>query len=301
MNILLAFDGSQHSKMAAKMLDALHLGPDSTLCVLTVVPEHTFLGGVTIDRLSRGASARASVRKSQEERAATLAREAVDMLQAGPKLETTVSRGRPAEEIVREAHRRRTDMVALGAKGEGDPARFPLGSVAQKVVKYADCSVLLVRGEIRSIRRVLLATDGSKNSDAATRFLLNLPLPQKSEVCLVTVLQSHIAAWMHMPTLDLQVNQSLLAELQEAEARAAARIMTSTRRLFKEAGYGVTSMALKGEPAEEILAAATTINPDLIVFGAKGLSGMEAFLLGSVAQRLSRYAKHSVLIVRRRQ
>ncbi|MEJ2740285.1 MAG: universal stress protein, partial [Dehalococcoidia bacterium] len=66
-----------------------------------------------------------------------------------------------------------------------------------------------------------------------------------------------------------------------------------------EKGYKVTPLLLKGEPAEERLNAAETLNPELIVIGARGLTGIEAFFLGSVSQRVARFSKYSVLIVRK--
>jgi len=299
VKILLAIDGSKYSEMCAKTLKALKLSTQTEVTVMTVVPEHVFLGGLTIHMLRRGAAARRQTREAQEQKAAELVKEAVEMLRAsGIHAESVVRWGKPAEQILNEAGEMRADLVVIGARGTRDTQQFPLGSVAQKVMKYADASVLLVRDKYAKIRRVLLATDGSKYSEQVAQFLLDLPLPLTSEVVLVTALQSHIAAWLKTPTMDLETNQQLLAELQEAEEWKAWELLTKTKNQFKEKGYGVSSLVLKGEPAQEILFAASTINPDLIAVGAKGLTGVEAFLLGSVAQRLARFAKYSVLIGR---
>jgi nucleotide-binding universal stress UspA family protein len=59
-----------------------------------------------------------------------------------------------------------------------------------------------------------------------------------------------------------------------------------------------TATARLGVPAEEILNEAENTNPDLIVLGNKGTSGLARFLLGSTAERIVRYAKCSVLVVR---
>ena len=146
--------------------------------------------------------------------------------------------------------------------------------------------------------KILLAVDGSKDSDAVARFLLDLPLPGKSRIILVTVLQSHIAALVKMPTLDLETNQQLLAELQAAEELAARSLMDKTRKQFKGKGYDTESLVLRGDAAQEILTVAETLNPELIALGAKGLTGIEAFLLGSVSQRVARFSRYSVLLVR---
>jgi len=302
MRILLVVDGSPYSEMAIKLLKALQLSPQTEVTVMTVVPEHTFLGGITLNMLRGAGGAKERTLKAQEQKAAELLQKPVKTLRAtGLEVESLVCWGRPAEEVIKRARTRGAELVVIGAKGVDDPERFPLGSVAHKVMKYTDTSVLLVREKTTNIRRVLLATDGSKHSEVTARFLLHLPLPLKSQVFLVTVLQSHIAALMKMPTLDLETNQKLLEELQDKEESAARSLMAKTRRQFQEKGYEVSSMVLRGEPAEEILMAAETFTPELIALGAKGLTGIEAFLLGSVAQRVARFSRYSVLIVRQRE
>ncbi|MFC1977798.1 universal stress protein [Chloroflexota bacterium] len=149
-----------------------------------------------------------------------------------------------------------------------------------------------------AINRVLLATDGSKYSDMASRFLVDLPLPRRSEVIVITALQSHLAAWMKTPTLDFQTNQEIFARLQAAEESEARRITGKAEKQFRENGYKTASVVIRGGAGESILAAAKEYNPDIIAVGSKGLTGIASFLLGSVAERVARYANCSVLIGR---
>ena len=48
MKILLVIDGSSYSDMATKMVEAFQLPSRTEVTVLTVVPEHTFLGGIVV-------------------------------------------------------------------------------------------------------------------------------------------------------------------------------------------------------------------------------------------------------------
>ncbi len=57
-----------------------------------------------------------------------------------------VLEGTPFEEIVREARRRRADLIVMGTHGRTGVARFFLGSVAARVLALARCPVLTVRG-----------------------------------------------------------------------------------------------------------------------------------------------------------
>ena len=274
---------------------------------MTVIPEHTFLGGVTLSKLS-GASTK---RDWQEQKALELLKEPVKALTAGKlKVDSLVRWGNPAEEILKATNENSVSLVVMGAKGLTDPLPFRLGSVAQTVMKHAKASVLLVREKTSpteamptqdkraTIKRVLLATDGSRYSEAVVQVLLDLPLPRQCEVIVMTALQSHLAAWVKTPTLDFQTNQDLLVRLQEAEENEARKITTNAEKQFQTKGYRTASVVIKGGAAESILAAAKEYNPDIIALGSRGLSGIESFFLVVVADRVARYANCSVLIGR---
>src|SRR5678815_2257626 len=53
-----------------------------------------------------------------------------------------------------------------------------------------------------------------------------------------------------------------------------------------------------GKPAQEILGLAKEVGADLIIMGSKGLTGVERFVLGSVAEKVAREAGCTVEIAR---
>jgi len=307
VKILLVTDGSPYSDTATAMLDALCLSSGTGVTVMTVVPEHTFLGGITLGKL-RGVRLD---KDAQQQRALELLEATVQKIgNAGLKVESLVRWGNPAEETLKLAKEEGMSLIVMGAKGLAESLAFRLGSVAQSVMKHARASVLLVRETTAltdrvqaakkkaSVNRVLLATDGSRYSDAVSQFLLDLPLPQQCEVIVMTALQSHLTAWMKTPTLDFQNNQELLVKLQAAEESEARKITAKSEQQLKEKGYKTASVVLRGGAAESILAAAKEYKPDIVALGSRGMSGIESFLLGSVAERVARYADCSVLIGR---
>lgn len=297
MKILMPVDGSQYSRMAARMLLALKLSSRTEIEVMTVVPEQTFLGGLTLDNLWKKSRAGSQFRKVQEETATKFLEETVAMLRSGGlDPARLVSHGKPAERIIEKAEEMEADLVIMGAKGVSDTDRFPLGNVAQSVMRHAGCSVLLVKEEITRLRRVLVGVDGSGHSEAAIRLLIDLPIPHKAEVFLITALQSHTAALLKMP--DMEADQNILAELQASEETQAGILLERTERQFSDSGYNVSSFIRREEPASEILAFSKTLNPELVVVGAQGLTGIEPFLIGSVARRVARFSRYSVLIAR---
>ena len=66
---------------------------------------------------------------------------------ARSSIETAIEEGRPSLKIVEYARDHDVDMIVMGTHGRGPVAHFFLGSVAENVVRSADCPVLTVRGE----------------------------------------------------------------------------------------------------------------------------------------------------------
>jgi len=60
----------------------------------------------------------------------------------------------------------------------------------------------------------------------------------------------------------------------------------------------VDRVIIEGRPAEDILKLAGERKTDLIVVGGIGVTGLEKFLLGSVAEKVVRNSKVPVLVVR---
>ena len=312
MKILLVVDGSSYSDAATQMVEALRLPSKTEVTVLTVVPEHTFLGGITLDVIRGTTRAREKAQEEQQQKALELLQGTTQPFSKSElKVKTMVRWGNPVEEILKVSAENGTSLVVMGSKGLTDSLAFRLGNVALAVMKHAKTSVLLVRpksasvskairagGKRAVINRVLLATDGSKYSDRATQVLLDLPLPHQSELIAVTALQSHLAAWVKTPTLDFQTNREILVKLQTAEESEARKITATSEKQFQAKGYKTASVVLRGGAAESILTAAKEHNIDIIAVGSKGLTGIESLFLGSVAERVARHANCSVLIGR---
>jgi nucleotide-binding universal stress UspA family protein len=300
MKILLAVDGSRYSEAAVGLVGALKIGRKAEATLLTVIPEHVFLGGHTLaNLLGRSAALKTQIRKAEEERASELLAKPSKTLGArGFRVETVVRRGSPADEIIKTCRSIRADLAVIGFKGISDAPEFLLGNVAHKVIKYSPCSVLVAKKESKAIDRVLVPFDGSKHSHEAVQFLLRMPLPRHTEVLLLTVVQAFAAAFVRAYTSDLERDRQIIAGLQKAEEEAAQRLMTEAKSQFGKGGYKVSALVARGDPSQEILREAARHNADLIALGAKGLTGVRGFLLGSVAQRIARYARPSVLVVR---
>ena len=66
----------------------------------------------------------------------------------------------------------------------------------------------------------------------------------------------------------------------------------------RAANVEIESVILEGNPAKEIIDFAEKNDIDLIVMGTHGMTGIQRFLIGSVAENVVRHSKKSVLVVR---
>ena len=283
MNIVVAVDGSKYGKWAVEWANRLALQKPERITALHVVD----LTALTAPLMPHPAPAWDAPYIKQEtarleSQAHTVVKETKRLLaRFKPAGRVVVEHGSAASKILDHAKSAGT-LVVLGSRGLDALDRFMLGSVSTKIVHHAAGPVLVVKEPPRRIRRIVLATDGSKASDKALQFLLRHYRAQVrgGPPCDVTVL--HAMPLLRYP--ELKASGHALVD------RAAAQL--------KEAGYRVEPVFKIGHPADEILKFADRRKSDLIVTGARGRGVLARFLLGSVSTKLVQYSRCSTLIVR---
>ena len=60
-------------------------------------------------------------------------------------LQTEIAVGHPAEQIIHKAETSETDLIILGRKGMSMFEKLILGSISERVLRYAHCPVMVVR------------------------------------------------------------------------------------------------------------------------------------------------------------
>ncbi len=71
------------------------------------------------------------------------------LLAKGLKVETLITRGDPASEIVKIAKQKAADIIVIATHGKTGWRHLAFGSVAEKVVRTASCPVLSIRCAVR--------------------------------------------------------------------------------------------------------------------------------------------------------
>ncbi len=148
IHVLLAMDGSQDSWNAVAFLKTLHLPCSSHLTILHVVEKPAALialawvsAHIDTTTFSEDCS-----RTGQQAGAQLLGNTQRDLMQEGFTVETKLTEGHAADEILKVAHTVRADLIVVGSKGVTGLRRLMmLGGVSHKVVRHARCSVLVVR------------------------------------------------------------------------------------------------------------------------------------------------------------
>jgi nucleotide-binding universal stress UspA family protein len=206
----------------------------------------------------------------------------------------------PVEAIIEEARRRRGGVIVVGSRGLGLARRLMLGSVSRGVVRRANCPVLVVKGRRRRIKRVLLATDGSRNASRALGFLLaRLEPPAGARVRVVRVLEPVLPRTRAL--LPAPIRRAVIAAAARANAeraRQARREVAGAAVLLKRAGWRARGIVREGVPLVELLREAVASRADLLVVGARGTGGVARLLLGSVAEGVLDRSPVPVLLVK---
>lgn len=207
-----------------------------------------------------------------------------------------IERGSAYAEIVRRAESWGADYIAVGNHGRTGLARVVLGSVAERVVEHAHCSVLVAR-PVQKPGVVLVATD---LSDAS------LPAVTEGAAAARRLGARLVVASTIEWTDPLSVAASELIGVAPAvappEVRATARdaLRATLEQALVRVGATGEVRVLEGSAASELVRTADELAAELVVVGARGRTGLLRLALGSVAERVVRSASSSVLTVRHR-
>jgi nucleotide-binding universal stress UspA family protein len=145
------------------------------------------------------------------------------------------------------------------------------------------------------IKKILWATDGSKESEEALGWAEILALPFGATVIGLNVLESPNLDTLEMPA-DLRKEISLVeSEMGKKEARRLTRI----KNILAKKGIRAEMRILRGVPHEEIVKSARGRGVDLIAMGKTALTPWGRMLVGSTTASVIREVHIPVLTARR--
>lgn len=255
-SIVCGIDGSRAGQEAARQAAVL-AGPGSLITFVCVSQAK----GV-------GASAQATITEARADEALGHAQEAAEETHTDSTARLVYG-AYPGDTLLSEAEG--CDLLVVGSHGVSRAGGIWLGRVASTLAHKADATVLVARrprSEAPFPGRLLVATNGSEGSAAATR------------------LAGAIARRHESSVIQVHVNGTTSRHAMAAEA-AELRRMT---------GAEPVPLTETGPAHERIAAAARSEDASLVVLGSRGLRGVRA--LGSVSERVVHGAPCSVLVAR---
>ncbi len=141
------------------------------------------------------------------------------------------------------------------------------------------------------IKKILIATDGSEYTKEAVIQGLQLAKILGAEVTALYVIDS--TSFVSFP-----IDSSIVSvySLLENEGKKAVE---EVKKEGEAMGVKVTTVVAEGSPTRKIVEKAAEV--DLVVIGTLGRSALGKLFMGSVAERVTRYAPCPVLVVRSRK
>ena len=211
-----------------------------------------------------------------------------------------VTEGNPRTAIVDYARAWGPDIVFIGSHGHSEIVRFFLGNVAKTVLREVPCSVGIIRpftgDKLAKVgMKILLATDGSKYSEAAARSVAERAWPKGTKIKIVSVL-----ALPELVIGPLYGVAEVIDRAEEVKKEHAQEAISAAGKILSGAGLKSGGVALVGDPRARILDEAKEWGADLIVVGAQGRSGIDRILQGSVSEAVAIHAHCSVEVIRDR-
>jgi nucleotide-binding universal stress UspA family protein len=280
--ILLPVDGSEASQRAQQYTQVLANAFDAEIHALFVLED----GGLIED--VSGGSASDEMESALRETAESTLDDVVAACEADSiTVRTSIASGHPTEAILEYIDASDVDIVVLGAHARGRLSRFLRASIAEEVAQAASIPVLTVRSRGREatpeIRDILVATDGSESAHHASAYAFGLADAFDATVHGLYVIESRFGSSGALHGLLERECESVLREARVDAAQANVDLVSVTR---------------EGKPEDEIVEYATGRGMDLVVLGTHGRTGLDRFVMGSVATSVVRNADRPVLTVR---
>jgi nucleotide-binding universal stress UspA family protein len=293
MKILIGYDGSQCAESALADLKRAGFPPKVEALVMSVteewIPAPASIGGVSTT------FPKYEFEDLQE--AAALSKSAKAVLKTiFPEwhVHAEAAIGTPANLLIWKAEDWKPELIIVGSHGRTALGRFFFGSVSQKVLHGANCSVRIARGKEKSADepvRLVVGVDGSKDAEAAVNAITRRHWPKGSEARVVGA----IGVFPPVATeyAALEVEKWVTYE----NARVKEAVEAASRKL-RGIGFGVTEVVKEASPKNLLCSEAEDMDADCIFVGARGMGRIERLLLGSVSSAVAGRAHCSVEVIR---
>jgi nucleotide-binding universal stress UspA family protein len=288
-SILVAIDFSQFSQRASKRAAMLGALLNSDTVDLLTVKEAGLPDTLALVLKSTHVAAEALLVERAVRELALISAHLEDNY--GIRCTKTIRFGRPEKEIAARADELPADLTVVGEHGSNFFTSLFLGNMVDKLARTIRTPLLVVKKEaITRYRRVLVPVDFSENSKSAARMALEIAPDAKIDF--LHVFDVVLEEQMRSADIGNNFLQDYHIEAEENARRDLNQFIADipgSPPISREVAFG--------HPGHVIYDHAKSTQPDLIVLGKHGKSGLEERLLGSVSRHVLEQSSCDVLIV----
>ncbi len=144
--------------------------------------------------------------------------------------------------------------------------------------------------------KILIATDGSKHSEKAAEMALEMARLTGGKVTALYV--ADVSNYFAPVDMSYNIADETIGSMRSLVLKDGEAAVKRVEEMAKVAGVPFESKIIEGNPADDIMKFAEESKEDLIVMGGIGRTGLEKFLLGSVAEKVVRNSRVPVMVVR---
>lgn len=232
----------------------------------------------------------------------------------GIRTATKVVTGHPAQAIIEAVNKGNVDLVVMCSHGYTGAMRWSMGSIAEKVARYAPSPVFILHegcalqpepGAVAAGRiRVLVPLDGSKQAETTI-------MPA---ALLASALSAPLRGELHLTSVVSSTQGRSEEAIEKTRQYLCSVVERLERHPLTEAGVPLDvqvtwSVALDDDPASGIVQAAENREEgepakqgracQVIAMATHGLGGPQQWAVGSTTERVLQTARQPLLIVHR--
>jgi len=202
-------------------------------------------------------------------------------------VKTVCEEGEVYERIVDLADAENCDVIVMGRRGLRRIERALVGSVTARVIGHTQRDVLVVpEGAAVGWDKIVLATDGSKYSAAATARAVSFARSCGGELKVISVVDAPAEFYDGAP------------QAVDGLVKKATGIVDDVKKQAEASGVNAETFVAKAEPSGAITELAEDQDANMIIIGSHGRTGLRRLLMGSVAEMVIGHAPCPVLVVK---
>ncbi len=185
------------------------------------------------------------------------------------------------------------DLIVMGTHGRSGITHFLLGSVAEKVVRYAPYPVITVPPDSRvadKYHKIVIPYDFSEHARLSLEKAPFFAAAPDSEIDVLYVVEDK-----YEPLLDGFDQQSIYDSIPFIKEKAKEKLEETLAAIPNRNQITYNFTVKSGTPHKEIAEYVKETEADLVIMSTHGLVGIDRFILGSTTERVIRSVNAQIL------